>query len=92
MRNFFWASIGINLLVIFLLKVFVILPYWYFGLGRTPQLIMEFSLPSIVVGQIVAAIIWSRKIKGNVLIGILPVIIPLWYYFDMVRPIIIAYM
>jgi xanthine/uracil/vitamin C permease (AzgA family) len=92
MKKFLWTSIGINFLGIILLTSFVILPRWYFGLGRTPQLIMEFSLPIIVVGQIVAAIIWSRKYKGSIIIGILPIMIPIWYYFEVVRPLIIAYM
>lgn len=92
MKKFLLKSIGINLLVIIMLTSFVILPRWYFGLGRTPQLIMEFSLPIIVVGQIVAAIIWIGKFKGSIIIGILPIIIPIWYYFEVVRPLIIAYM
>lgn len=92
MKKFLWTSIGINLFAIILLTALVILPRWYFGLGRTPQLIMEIALPAIVIGQLVAAGIWGRKYKGSILLGILPIIIPIWYYFEVVQPLIIAYM
>ena len=92
MKKFLWTSIGVNLLLIILLTLFVILPRWYFGLGRTPQLIMEFFLPIIIIGQIIAAITCNKKSKGSIIIGILPIIIPISYYFEVVRPLIIAYM
>jgi len=78
--------------VIILLSLFVILPRWYFGLGRTPQLIMEISLPILIVMQILASIIWNGKFNTRALIAILPILIPIWYYFVVVRELIIAYM
>lgn len=92
MTKFFWVSILLNVIGVILLYVFLIWPHWYFGLSHRPQLIMEISLVMMVIGQIFVAFISSKKFNGNVLVGSIPIIIPIWYYFVIVRPLIIAYM
>lgn len=92
MTKFFWVSILLNVIGVILLYVFLILPHWYFGLSRRPQLIMEISLVMMVISQIFVAIVWSKKFKGSVVVGSIPIIIPIWYYFVIVQPLIIAYM
>lgn len=92
MKKFLLISVVLNVLVIILLSLFVILPHWYFGLGRTPQLIMEITLPIIVISQVLASIIWNKRFKSNIVLGVLPILIPIWYYFVVVRELIIAYM
>jgi hypothetical protein len=92
MKKFILLSIVLNVSAIFLLTLFVILPRWYFGLGSGPQLFMEISIPTIIIIQISAAFVQSKNFNRNFIIGILPIIIPIWYYFYVVRPSIIAYM
>ena len=92
MKKFFFVSVGVNLLGIILLTVFVFFPHWYFGLGSRPQLIMEFSLSLMVIGQISFAFVWRKKINLSLVIGLLPILIPIWYYLVIARPSIIAYM
>ncbi len=92
MKKFILLSITINVLIIFLLTLFVILPRWYFGLGSGPQMFMEISIPIIIIIQIAASLVQNKKFNSNVIIGILPIIIPIWYYFYVVKPLIIAYM
>jgi uncharacterized membrane protein len=67
------VSILLNVIGVILLYVFLILPHWYFGLSRRPQLIMEISLVMMVISQIFVAIVWSKKFKGSVLAGSMPI-------------------
>lgn len=92
MKKFIFTSIAFNVLAVILLTLFVILPNWYFGLASKQQLIMEISLPFIIIIQILAAFVQKNKFNGNFFVGILPITIPIWYYFYMVKPLIIAYM
>ena len=92
MKKFILLSIIINVLVIFLLTLLVILPRWYFGLGSGPQLFMEISIPILILIQIAASFVQNKNFNQNFIIGILPIIIPIWYYFYVVKPLIIAYM
>ena len=89
MKKFLLKSIALQTLTTILLTLFVIMPRWYFGLGRGPQLFMEITIPIIIVMQIVASILWNKK---SIIIGILPIVIPICYYFTTVRELIIAYM
>lgn len=61
MTKFFWVSILLNVIGIVLLYVFLILPHWYFGLSRRPQLIMEISLVMMVISQILVAIVCNKR-------------------------------
>lgn len=90
MKKYFWIGIGVNLAVTILLTIFLILPRWYYGLGSTPQLILELSLLLTAVGQILSAFIWKIKYNGNVIIGILPILILIWFYIKIASPLFIT--
>jgi len=90
--KFLGLSIGFNTLVVLTLTAVIILPHWYFGLGKSPQLYMEISLIVLIIFQILLSLFTYKKNILQFSTGIIPIIIPVLYYTYIARPCIIAYM
>lgn len=80
MKTFFLTSLTIQLISVIALTIIFIVPTWYFGLANGQRLNLQITLLILIVGQIVAAILWRKMFKENILLAVIPILIPILYY------------
>jgi len=85
MKIFILGSYVLNAFGVVLVSALVILPEWYFGVGTNGQRILQISFLLMMLIQILAAYFWSRKSENNFFEGILPILIPIGFYFSVAQ-------